>query len=242
MALVGGGSRHLKRLAAPSSWKIRRKRRFGAWVTNTIPGSHPKDRAVPLRVLLRDLLGLADNAREADHIIRSGGVLVDAVLRKDPRFPVGLFDVVEIPEMERTFRIVLDDKGRLIPREIPADEKAHKLVRVEGKQVVKGGKIQLRTHDGRSVLLDDSKGVRPGDVLKISLPDQKILDVLHLQEGNLVYVLSGRHAGTVGRINAVNKGDVIREKSVDLFVEDVTIQTAERNVIVVGKESPAITL
>ena len=55
-------------------------------------------------------------------------------------------------------------------------------------------------------------------------------------------MLSGRHAGTVGRINAVNEGDVIREKSVDLFVEDVTIQTAERNVIVVGKESPAITL
>jgi len=242
MALVGGGSRHLKRLAAPKSWKIRRKRRFGAWVTNVIPGPHPKERAIPLRVLVRDLLGLADSAREADYIIRSGKILVDGVVRREPRFPVGLFDVVEIPGIEKVFRIVLDEKGRLIPKEIPPEEKAHKLVRVERKHMVKGGRIQLGTHDGRCFLLNDAKDVRPGDVLKISVPDQKILEVFHLREGNLVYVLSGRHAGTVGRINAVNRGDVVREKSVDLSVEGVTIQTAARNVFVVGRESPAITL
>ncbi|HIP74175.1 MAG TPA: 30S ribosomal protein S4e [Euryarchaeota archaeon] len=242
MALVGGGRRHLKRLAAPKSWKIMRKRRFGVWITNVIPGPHPKEHAVPLRVLVRDILGLADNAREADHIIRSGKVLVDGVVRRDPRFPVGLFDVVEIPQLEKTFRMILDDKGRLLPKEVPSEEKAHKLVRVERKTMVKGGKIQLGTHDGRSFLLDKADDIKPGDVLKISVPDQKILDVYHLREGNLVYVLSGRHAGTVGRINAVNKGDVIRERSVDLSVEGVTIQTAARNVFVVGRESPAITL
>lgn len=242
MALVGGGSRHLKRLAAPKAWKIKRKRRFGTWVTNVIPGPHPKERAVPLRVLIRDLLGLADNAREADFIIRSGKVLVDGVVRKNPRFPVGLFDVVELPEIEKVFRMIIDDKGRLVPKEIPAEEKTFKLVRVERKVMVKGGKIQLGTHDGRSFLVDDAKDVKPGDVLKISVPDQKIVEVFHLKEGNLVYVLSGRHAGTIGKINAVNKGDVIRERSVDLSVEDEKIQTAARNVFVVGKESPAITL
>lgn len=242
MALVGGGSRHLKRLAAPRSWKIKVKRRFGVWVTNVLPGPHPKEHAVPLRVLIRDILGLADNAREADHIIRSGNVLVDGVLRKDPRFPVGLFDVIDVPSMEKTFRIVLDDKGRLLPKEVPSDERSYKLVRVDRKAVVAKGKVQLGTHDGRCIIVEDAGDISPGDVIKISVPDQKIVDVYRLQEGNLVYVLSGRHSGTVGRINAVRKGDVIREKSVDLFVEDVTIQTAARNVFVVGRESPSVTL
>ncbi len=242
MALVGGGSRHLKRLAAPKAWKIKRKKRFGTWVTNVIPGPHPKERAIPLRVLIRDLLGLADNAREADFIIRSGKVLVDGVARKDPRFPVGLFDVVEIPEIEKVFRIVLDEHGRLVPKEIPADEKGVKLARVERKMIVKGGKTQITTHDGRNFLLDDGKDIRPGDVLKISVPEQRIEEVYHLKAGNLVYVLSGRHAGTIGKIEGVNRGDLIRERSVDLSVQDVKIQTAARNVFVVGKDSPAISL
>ncbi len=242
MALVGGGSRHLKRLAAPKAWKIKRKKRFGTWVTNVIPGPHPKERSIPLRILVRDLLGLADNAREADFIIRSGKVLVDGVPRKNPRFPVGLFDVVEIPDVEKVFRIILDEQGRLVPKEIPADEKKIKLVRVERKMIIKGGKAQITTHDGRNFILEDAKDVRPGDVLKISVPEQKIEEVLHLKAGNLVYVLSGRHAGTIGKIDGVNKGDVIRERSVDLSVQDAKIQTAARNVFVVGKESPAISL
>ncbi len=242
MALVGGGSRHLKRLAAPKAWKVRRKRRFGAWITNVIPGPHPKGRSIPLRILVRDLLGVASNAREADFIIRSGKVLVDGVPRRNPRFPVGLFDVVEIPEIEKVFRIVLDEQGRIVPREIPAEEKGKKLVRVERKMTVKGGKIQVTTHDGRNFLLEDGRDVRPGDVLLISVPEQRIEDVFKLKDGNLVYVLSGRHAGTIGKIEGVNPGDVIRERSVDLSVEGTRIQTAARNVFVVGKESPAITL
>ncbi len=242
MALVGGGSRHLKRLAAPKAWKVRRKRRFGAWITNVISGPHPKGRSIPLRILVRDLLGVASNAREADFIIRSGKVLVDGVPRRNPRFPVGLFDVVEIPEIEKVFRIVLDEQGRIVPREIPAEEKGKKLVRVERKMTVKGGKIQVTTHDGRNFLLEDGRDVRPGDVLLISVPEQRIEDVFKLKDGNLVYVLSGRHAGTIGKIEGVNPGDVIRERSVDLSVEGTRIQTAARNVFVVGKESPAITL
>jgi small subunit ribosomal protein S4e len=243
MALVGGGSRHLKRLAAPKAWKIRRKTRFGKWVTNVIPGPHPKERAVPLRVLIRDILGLAANAREADFIIRSGKVLVDGVVRKNPRFPVGLFDVVEIPEIEKVFRIVLDDKGRLIAREVPESEKGVKIVRVEGKRVIRGGKIQVNTHDGRTFVLDDAhKDVRVGDVLYISVPDQKIKDVLKLEKGNLVYVLSGRHAGTIGTLNEVIPGDVVRERAVNVSVEGATMETAARNVFVVGTNAPVITL
>ncbi len=241
MARVGGGRRHLKRIAAPKSWKIKRKRRFGAWITKPSPGPHPQERSIPLRVLVRDYLGLARNAREADFIIKKGEILVDGKARKDPKFPVGLFDVVEIPKIEKVYRIVLDEKGRLIPKEISEAEKGYKIVRVERKVTVKGGLTQLGTHDGRSFLLKETD-LKPGDVLKIEVPSQNIVESYKLVPGNLVYILSGRHAGTIGTIKEIEKGDLLRPTLVKVEVEGETIETAKKNVFVVGKNAPAITL
>ena len=241
MARVGGGRRHLKRIAAPKALKIKRKRRFGVWITKPSPGPHPQERSIPLRVLVRDYLGLARNAREADFIIKRGKVLVDGRVRKDPKFPVGLFDVVEIPEVEKVYRIILDEKGRLIPKEINDSEKNYKLVRIEKKKMVKGGIFQLSTHDGRSFLLKETD-LRPGDVMKIEVPSQKIVDTYKLEPGNLVYILSGRHAGTIGTIKGLEKGDLVRPSLVKVEVENETIETAKKNVFVVGKSAPVITL
>ncbi len=242
MALVGGGSRHLKRLAAPASWKIKRKRRFGTWIVKPIPGPHPMERSVPLRVLIRDLLELAYTTKEADRIIRAGEVLVDGRVRKNPRFPVGLFDVVEIPKLKKVYRIILDDKGRIVPKEVPESERNVKIVRVERKKTIKGGKIQIGTHDGRTFLIDDKDSIHVGDAIKIQLPDQKILEIYPLGKGSLAYVLSGRHAGTVGTIEDVIPGDVVRERAVVITVGGDRMQTAARNVFVVGVQNPAITL
>ncbi len=236
-----GGKKQLKRLAAPASWKIPRKSRHGVWITNVVPGPHPKERSIPLRVLIRDYLKLADNTREADYIIKSGKVLVDGKVSKEPRFPVGLFDVVEIPDLGKVFRIVLDEKGRVTPKEVPEEEKNVKLVRVERKQMIKGGRIQIGTHDGRTFVVDDNS-IRPGDALKISVPEQRILERYPLDKGSLVYVLSGRHAGTLGIVDEVIPGTLLTERSVKISVEGATITTPIRNVFVVGTKTPAITL
>ncbi len=245
MARVGGGRRHLKRIAAPKSWKIRRKKlpggKSGVWITKPSPGPHPQERAIPLRVLLRDYLGLARTAREADYIIKHGKVLVDGRVVKDPKFPIGLFDVVEIPEIEKSYRIVLDEHGRLMAKEIGEAEKTYKIVRIERKTMVKGGLIQLTTHDGRNFLLKTTD-LRPGDVMKIEVPSQTILESYKLEPGNLVYILSGRHAGAVGTVKEVEKGDLARPTLVKVEVEGATIETAKKNVFVVGKNAPVLTL
>ncbi|NPA86837.1 MAG: 30S ribosomal protein S4e [Candidatus Diapherotrites archaeon] len=241
MARVGGGRRHLKRIAAPKSWKIKRKSRFGVWVTKPSPGPHPQERSIPLRILVRDYLGLARNAREADFIIKRGEILVDGKVRKDPKFPVGLFDVVEIPKVEKVYRIILDEKGRLVPKEISESEKGYKIVRIERKKMVRGGRVQLGTHDGRSFLLKETD-LKPGDVLKIEVPSQNIVESYKLEPGNLVYILSGRHAGTIGTVKEIEKGDLLRPTLVKVEVGGETIETAKRNVFVVGRNAPVITL
>ncbi len=241
MARVGGGKRHLKRIAAPASWKIKRKRRFGVWITKPSPGPHPQERSIPLRVLIRDYLGVAYNAREADYVIKKGEIFVDGKVRKDPKFPVGLFDVVCIPKLEKCYRIILDEKGRLVPKEIEESEKDYKIVRIERKKSYKGGFIQLSTHDGRTFLLRETD-LRPGDVIKIKVPSQEIVDSYRLQPGNLVYVLSGRHAGNVGVVESIEKGDLTRPTLVKVKVSGTTIETAKKNVFIVGKDAPVITL
>ena len=88
---------HQKRLSAPKTYKIPRK--VSKWVVKPSPGPHNKE-AIPLLVLVRDFLELADTGREARRIISSGEILVDGIVRKDYKFPVGLFDVVTIPKLE----------------------------------------------------------------------------------------------------------------------------------------------
>ena len=64
-----GGTRHLKRLAAASCLKIKRKE--FKWIVKPSPGPHPKNLCIPLAVLIRDYLGFARNMREVKYIFFS---------------------------------------------------------------------------------------------------------------------------------------------------------------------------
>jgi Ribosomal protein S4E len=86
--------RHQKRIAAPRSWKIERKTAY--WTVKPRPGPHPGNRSIPLLLIVRDMLKLADNSKEAKRILNEGNVTVDGKVRKDHKFPVGIFDLLSI--------------------------------------------------------------------------------------------------------------------------------------------------
>src|SRR5437867_11299151 len=93
------GSRQLKREPSPGFWPIHRKEE--TWAPMTRPGSHPRERSLPLVVLIRDALRYARTAKEAIGIVHDSKVKVDGIVRKDHRFPAGLMDVVQIQGMEQ---------------------------------------------------------------------------------------------------------------------------------------------
>ena len=103
---------HLKRLNAPKRWKIKRKGL--KFVTKQMPGPHKMDRSIPLNIVIRDLLKYANTAREVKNILNNKTVLINGVRRKEPKFPVGLFDVMEIKDTGEYFRVVLDKKGKIV--------------------------------------------------------------------------------------------------------------------------------
>ena len=186
-------SKHLKRITTPRSWSIGRKAHF--WATKPRPGPHSLERSVPLAIVLRDYLHVCDTAREARRILGSGEVLLDQRVVRDPKRGVGLMDVVSLPTLKANFRCLLDHHGRLHFSEIKATAAKWKLLRVEGKTTLRGGKTQLNLHDGSNLLSDEA--VATGDVLQLALPGLKVKKILKFGKGAPALVTGGAHVGTI---------------------------------------------
>jgi small subunit ribosomal protein S4e len=193
-------TKHMKRLAAPRSLQIHRKE--AKWTFRSSPGPHPVDRSIPLSVLVRDYLHLTQTGREAKRVIGAGEIVVDGRVRKKPTHPVGLMDVVTVPKLKKSYRVMMDRRGRLVPMPIKAADATWKFCRVEGKTTVPGGKTQVNLHDGRNLLLAKDE-YSTGDVLKLSLPDQKVTGAHKFAKGNVAFVTGGAHSGELAPIEDV---------------------------------------
>jgi len=139
---------HMKRYSVPGFWPVPKKEKV--FVVRPSAGPHGKRECIPLQILLREVLGYAHTTREARVILNSGGVLVDKRVRKEPKYPVGLMDVFEIPEINAHFRIVAGRKG-LSADKIGKEDTHVKLCRITGKRNIRGGLFQVSLHDGRNL-------------------------------------------------------------------------------------------
>lgn len=223
---------HLKLIAAPKTWFVRRKTKV--FTLRPSPGTHSLEFGMPLGLLLRDELKLASTMGEARKIVNSKEVLVDGVARTDHRFMVGLFDVLSLPKLKTQYRMLLDKKGRLSLTEIAAKEASIKLAKVVGKTVMKGGKIQFNLHDGRNVISDAKAQV--GDTFVVSLPGVKVAKILPAKKGARVFLIKGKHAGDVG---------VLKEtKGVEATytMDGADVDTAKDYLFVVGDKESEISL
>lgn len=210
-------SKHLKRLATPRSWTVPRK--TNVYTSKPRPGPHAIARAVPISTLLRDYLRIAATGREARGAIHDGDVLVDGRVVKDAKFPVGFMDVVSVPKLKRAWRIVIDQKGRLRVVEEETKNTGWKLVQIDDKTTIQGGRTQLNLHDGRNLLVKKDD-YRTGDVLKLEVPSQKIIGHFPQKEGATVLVIGGQHAGEIAPIEAIvatrsHKANLVRLKEGD---------------------------
>jgi len=246
-----GGRRHLKTLAAPKFWPVRH--RVGVFTVKPSPGPHPIERSIPLLILVRDVLGYAKTAREARKLIAAGHFMVDGRVRRNYKYPVGFMDVLEVRETGERYRVLPYPVRFFTLHPIDAEEARFKLGRVEDKSTVKGGHIQLHLHDGRNVLVRvedprnpvEARAYRTLGTVKISIPEQHLLDYAGLEEGSVAIVFGGRNVGRVGRIVGIQRG--LGRKHSIVTIEDVRgerFQTSLNYVFVVSRpgEEPWISL
>jgi small subunit ribosomal protein S4e len=224
----------MKRLAAPAWWPIERKTHKFI----TVPrGSHAKLASLPLAIIVRDILKIAKTATEARKVIRAGNILVDGRHVKDETFGVGPMDTIEIPTLGKSWRLVPGKKGRMQFVEIPGNESKLKLCRIMDKTVNNKGRLQINLHDGRNILVTE-KAYKTIDSLLLEVPAQKVVNHFQFEPGATVLVLRGDAAGTVARVKEIDRP----RKRVWLISGEKTFETPISTIIVVGKESPAITL
>jgi small subunit ribosomal protein S4e len=237
--------KHLKRLSAPKSWKIPRKK--NVWVVKTRPGPHSIEDSLSLLLIVRDYLGLADNAREAKRIINEGKILVDKKVRKDHRFSVGLMDVIEIPDAKERRIVLFDEKGNLILKELSKKNTNTKLCKIKDKTLLSGGNIQLNLHDGTNIRIKikDPKSPKEDvyktkDTIILDLKTGKIQSHIPYKKGSIALVTGGAHRASVAKIDDINIIESTQSNTVMLSEGKEKFQTIEDYVFVIGEKEPVL--
>lgn len=229
-------SDHMKRLAAPRTWPLKRK--ANVFIAKQSAGAHSVEESMAAVTVLRDMVGVCDTAREAKRIIGNREFLVDGKAVKNPKAPVGFMDVVSVPKMKLTYRMLLTDKGKLTLVPIGDDEAGWELCKIENKTIVKGGKFQLNLSGGRNLLLDKND-YKCGDTLKVSFDGQKVLDHYPLATNATVFIREGIHTGAVKTVKTV---DIVKGPAANLVLFTDGTETVTTNCFVIGASAPAIKL
>ncbi len=227
---------HLKRYQMPK-WPLPTKGKV--YVTRPSPGPHPLQRSIPLLVLVRDYFKAAETGDEARTILNAGSIIVDGNIRKGGHFPVGMMDTINVPVANEAYRVTLQH-DRLALTKISAAEATHKLCRVEGKSVVRGGQLQLNLHDARNILTSDA--VQVGDTLDIDVPAQTIRARYPRVEGAECLIIAGKNQGAVGIIQKITRRtDLLGTSVAEVKISSGTVETRLENIFVTGGKAEKAT-
>jgi small subunit ribosomal protein S4e len=230
-----GGDTRVKRQMAPTFWAIRRKE--SQFVLRVKPGPHPKHRAYPLGMILRDVLKVASTMHEAERILNEGKVKVDGKVRHDSNLAVGLMDVVELATGQ-AYRMVPKNSVLLDSVAIEDSEKGVKLVRVTSKTSVKGKKIQYGFHDGKTLISDQK--LKVGDTCVIDLPKVQVRAHVAFEKASTALIITGENAGTIGKIEDIQDGIFSLPKRTLVSFDGKSVELPVEMVMVVGKDKPVI--
>lgn len=218
-----GKTARLKRKPAPKHWPIHRKE--ATWVVKPSAGPHSQEKCLPMTLVLRDILNVADTRKEGKMILSEGKVQVNGTVRKKDDFPVGLMDVISMPESNQYYRVVPSHKGLTLST-ISKDEAKYKISRVEDKTITKDG-VQIALHDGTNMLIKIADPKNPievtyetFDILKINIADGQVAQTLKTKEGNTAVITGGKNIGVQGKIVEIEKTEAKKRRHALVIVED----------------------
>lgn len=188
---------YLKRHKIPKNWPIKRK--------GTAYVAKPRfstNKGIPLLIILRDMLKIAQTRKEVKRAIHSKHILLNGKSIKDEKHSVLLFDTITIVPSGNSYRLNLSDKGKFMIEEIKEDEANKKVAKVVNKKILKGKKTQLNLSDGRNFLSDVKCAMN--DSVIIDFKGKKIDKCLPLKEKAKVIVFAGKHSGEKGTIDKID--------------------------------------
>ncbi|MFB6095009.1 MAG: 30S ribosomal protein S4e [Halodesulfurarchaeum sp.] len=224
-------SNHQKRLSVPKSWPVERK--TDTFTAKAGAGPHGES-GVPLVVVLRDVLGYVDTAKEASYAVNTGGVLVNGRAVDDINRPIGMFDILAFPDREEYYRVFPDQGGRLGLTPIDEEAAGSKLGKIIDKTPVSGDRTQLNLHDGGNIIVEED--VYSGnDSVVIDNESNEVVAHFPYEEGALVTAVAGQHAGEVGEIAQIDVTPGSAENTVRVDTGEGSFETIEEYVVVIDE-------
>ncbi len=220
---------HLKRIAAPKTWPIKRKQ--NVWITKQNPGPHTSKTSISLNTVFKDLLKYTKTTRETKRILNDGKILVNQKPRKGIRFPLGVFDVLSLPTGEN-FRLLYDRIGKFVLKPVKKEEAEILLYKIKDKTILKNKKIQLNFNDGTNLLVPKDE-YSVGDT--IVMEKGKIKFHFNFDDSSIVYVIGGKHIGTSGELKKSENKYLVKTKKDSFLV-------LKEHIFVIGKDKPLITI
>lgn len=223
--------KHMKRIASPKSWKIRRKEYV--FTVNPLPGSHKKTESIPVSIVIRDILGLAKTMKEVKVILNTKTVMVNKKIVREHKAIVGFMDVFEIKELNKCFRATYDNNGKLIFVDIDPKESALVPLKFVKKTKTKKG-MQFNFSNGINIL-NLSDDLKTGDSIIYDFQSKKTICTFKLEPGAVVFVTGGKMIGNVCKVLSIESDNIILETQ-----DNQKVTTIKKNLLVIGKEKPFI--
>ena len=194
--------RHLKRQEEPKNWPITRKGSIFVIKNNS--------NGIPLLILLRDVMKIAQDRKEVKQAIHKKHLLICGKPVINEKKSLELFDILTLVPSKKNYRLVLSEKGKYDIEETSEKESSGKIAKILGKKSIKGKKTQINLSDGRNYISDLKCAV--GDSVIIDFEKNKILKNLPIKEGSEVLITKGKYTGLKGKIMKIDHN----EKMVDL--------------------------
>ena len=213
---------HLKRLMAPQSWAVGRKKT--KFVTR--PRGYLKT-GLPISLLLTEFLNLVETRKEVKRIVQDGKITIDGRVIKDERRPLVLMCSVQI-EGVGSYRLLLNKRGKLCLKKITTKSANRKFCKVTSKQAVKSDKIQLGFHEGTSVLTDSNE-IRTNDTVVLNTSKKNIDTHLKFEKGSRVFLIGGSGVGNAGTLEMTSPKTAVR-------INDSIMETDKKNIFVIDQE------
>jgi len=212
---------HLKRQKVPKSWPIARK-----GTTYVIKPNFSLQKGIPILIVLRDILKIAQNRKEVKKALHLKQILVNSKIAINEKNSVLLFDTITIIPSKKNYKLALTEKGKFKVEEIKEKESLSKIVKIVNKKTLKGKKTQLNLSDGKNILSDLKCNVH--DSVILDLKDKKIIKILPLKEKANAIIFAGKHSGIKGVINKIKLEDKIaelniNEKNVNVLIKQLMV-------------------
>jgi ribosomal protein S4E len=217
-----GNSRYLKRLNSPEFMGIHRKER--AYITKPAAGRHNLQTCIALSVAAQKL-GVADTTDEAKRAIRAKAFKINGNVITEPKYPVGLGDILETGT--DTFKIWINKQGKIIFEPSKTKDPLYKVV---GKFKDKANKMMLRLHDGSVMAAKSDISVNDSVILKAG----KIEKTIKLAPGARCSVVAGVHVGKEGTVVNLVEGTMHKSRSLVIESGSAKFETLVRNILVTG--------